>query len=222
MMLNVAGPSFDFGNVLFAVLQECEHVRRGLLPDEAEERLLEAARRKLAEIRESYSEHGGTPGYWEQLEREVLETSLPAYIPEAIEQTRLERSGYDVWRRGDAGARALFLLAGLVIAGLLLRVPFLPAWEKGAFFFILALGGLLYPEVKQLVDDFRHSRFLNRMVAEAEKYQKNSRIHYMSEARLQQELDAVGQVDRTPETGEEETPPLRPVDREKGRDKGRR
>ena len=30
-VLNLAGSPFDFGNVLFAVLQECEHRRRGLL-----------------------------------------------------------------------------------------------------------------------------------------------------------------------------------------------
>ena len=215
-MLNVAGPSFDFGNVLFAVLQECEHVRRGLLPNEAQGRLMEAARRKLAEIRESYAESGGTPGYWEELEREVLETSLPAYVPEAIEQTRLEKSGYDVWRRGDALARALFALLGLVLGGLIVAAPFIPIWED-AFAFVLAVGGLLYPEVKQLVADFRHSRLLNRMIAEAEKYQKNARIHYVSEARLQEELDAVGKMDREEENPktEEEKPPQRP--RERGR-----
>ena len=215
-MLNVAGPSFDFGNVLFAVLQECEHVRRGLLPNEAHGRLMEAARRKLAEIRESYAENGGTPGYWEELEREVLETSMPAYIPEAIEQTRLEKSGYDVWRRGDATARALFALAGLILGGLIIAAPFIPIWED-AFAFVLAVGGLLYPEVKQLVADFRHSRLLNRMIADAEKYQKNARIHYVSEARLQEELDAVGKMDREAEKPkpEEEKPPPRP--RERGR-----
>jgi hypothetical protein len=194
-MLNVAGPSFDFGNVLFAVLQECEHVRRALLPNEAHGRLMEAARRKLAEIRESYVENGGTPGYWEELEREVLETSLPAYIPEAIEQTRLEKSGYGVWRRGDASARVVFALAGLILGGLIIAAPFIPIWED-AFAFVLAVCGLLYPEVKQLVADFRHSRLLNRMIAEAEMYQKNARIHYVSEARLEKELDAVGQVGR--------------------------
>ena len=214
-MLNVAGPSFDFGNVLFAVLQECEHVRRALLPNEAHGRLIEAARRKLAEIRESYVENGGTPAYWEELEREVLETSMPAYVPEAIEQTRLEKSGYDVWRRGDASARVVFALAGLVLGGLLIAAPFIPIWED-AFAFVLTVGGLLYPEVKQLVADFRHSRLLNRMIAEAEKYQKNARIHYVSEARLQEELDAVGKVDRTVETPRaEEEPPQRP--RERGR-----
>ena len=202
-MLNVAGPSFDFGNVLFAVLQECEHVRRALLPNEAQGRLTEAARRKLAEIHESYLENGGTPAYWEELEREVLETSLPAYIPDAVEQTRLEKSGYDVWRRGDAAARALFALAGLILGGLIIAAPFIPIWED-AFAFVLAVAGLLYPEVKQLVADFRHSRLLNRMIAEAEKYQKNARIHYVSEARLEKELDAVCQPDRTEEEQERE------------------
>lgn len=209
-MLNVAGPSFDFGNVLFAVLQECEHVRRGLLPNEAHGRLLEAARRKLAEVRESYVENGGTPGYWEDLEREVLETSLPAYIPEAIEQTRLEKSGYGVWRRGDAVARVLFTLTGLLLAVLIIRLPLNWIAEDTLAFF-LAAGGLLFPEIMQLVADFRHSRFLNRMVAQAEEYQKNARIHYVSEARLQEELSSMGQVGRA----EEESAP-RPRERERG------
>lgn len=219
-MLNVAGASFDFANVLFAVIQECEHVRRGLLPNEAQGRLMEAARRKLGEIRESYVECGGTPGYWEELEREVLETSLPAYIPEAIEQTRLEKTGYDVWRRGDATARLLFALGGLVLGALIIATPFIPIVED-AFAFILALGGFLYPEVKQLVADFRHSRVLNRMVAEAEAYQKNPRIHYVSEARLEKELDALGRdIQKGAEGGAEtrEEPPLRhSAQREKGR-----
>lgn len=213
-MLNVAGPSFDFGNVVFAVLQECEHVRRGLSPDDAPERLMEAARRKLSEIRESYVESGGTAGYWEELEREVLETSMPAYIPEAIEQTRMEKSGYDVWRRGDATARVVFALAGLILGALIIVLPPRLIVEN-AFAFVLALGGFLYPEIKQLVDNFRHSRFLNRMISEAEGYQKNPRIHYLSEARLQKELDSMGEASRAPEKEEEPSQP--PREREKGR-----
>jgi len=217
-MLNVAGPSFDFGNVLFAVLQECEHLRRGLLPNEAQGRLLEAARRKLAEIKESYDENGGTSAYWKELEREVLETSLPVYIPEAVEQTRLEKSGYDVWRKGDAAARVVFALGGLTLGGLIVMAPFIPIWED-AFAFVLAVGGLLYPEVKQLVADFRHSRQLNRMITEAEKYQKNARIHYVSEAALEKELDAMGTVEHTREEGkaEERAEPTPHRPRERGR-----
>ena len=190
-MLNLAGPSYDFGNVLFAVLQECEHVRRGLLPNEAEARLKETARRKLDEIQVSYEEMGGTAPYWDDLEREVLEVTLPQYLPAAVEQTRLERSSYDLWRQGDPAARALYTLVGLIVGGLIVLAPFIPIWED-AFAFVLAVAGFLYPEIKQLYFDRKHARFLNRLIIQGEKYQKDSRLHYLSEARLQEELDAVG------------------------------
>jgi len=213
-LLNLAGSSFDFGNVLFAVLQECEHRRRALLPGEAEARLREAARQKLEEIRESYKESGGTPAYWQALEREVLETAMPQYIPAAVEQTRLEKSAYDLWRQGDALARAAFALAGLILGGLLIAAPFIPIWED-AFAFVLAVVGLLYPEIKQLVSDLRHSRFLNRLIVQAEKYQKDGRLHYLSATRLEEELEAMGSAGK-------ETPAAEPsLPEGKGRDRHR-
>jgi len=190
-MLNLAGSSYDFGNVLFAVLQECEHVRRGLLPNEAEKKLMDVARRKLAEIKESYAECGGTEGYWQNLEREVLEATLPQYIPRAIEQTRLERSNYDLWRQGEPLARALYGLLGIVIGGLIIAAPFIPIVED-VFAFILALLGFLYPEVKKAFFDHRHSSYLNELIVQAEKYQKNTRIHYQAQAGLEEELRPVG------------------------------
>lgn len=191
-MLNLAGPSFDLGNVLFAVLQECEHQRLGLSPGEAGDRLRETARRKLAEVRESYEENGGTEGYWKDVEREVLETALPAYIPAAIEQTRLERTGYDLWRAGDPLARVLFGLAGLVIGILVIVVPPRIWTVESTFAAFTALAGFLYPEIMKTWHDSRHSRFLNRLIARAERYQYNSRIHYTSAARMEAELDAMG------------------------------
>lgn len=207
-MLNLAGPSFDFGNVLFAVLQECEHQRLGLLPTEAEGRLRETARRKLAEVRESYEENGGTEPYWRDLEREVLETALPAYIPAAIEQTRLEKAGYDVWRRGDPLARTAFGLIGLAIGVLAIVVPPRIWTVESTFAFLVALAGFLYPEIAKTWNDFRHSRFLNRLIARAEKYQYDARIHYTSNARMEAELNAMGAKDplpsRPPSPGEGE------------------
>ncbi|HEV2843746.1 MAG TPA: hypothetical protein VG477_02775 [Thermoanaerobaculia bacterium] len=205
-MLNLAGPTFDLGNVLFAVLQECEHQRRGLSPGEAETRLRETARRKLAEIRESYEELGGTAGYWATLEREVMETALPEYVPAAIEQTRLEKADYDLWRGGDPLARVLFGLIGLVIgAPVLLLPPRIVALES-TFALFMAGAGFLYPEVMKTWHDYRHSRLLNRLIARAEKYQYNSRIHYTSSARMEAELNAMGVKDptRPPSPGEGE------------------
>jgi hypothetical protein len=192
-MLNLAGSSYDYGNVLFAVLQECEHNRRALLPNEAEARLRETARAKLAEIRESYEECGGTEPYWQELEREVLETALPQYIPAAVEQNRLEKSNYDLWRGGEPAARAAFGLLGLLIGALIIAIPWIPIFED-AFAFALAAAGFLYPEIKKTTFDYRHARLLNRLIAHGEKYQKDQRLHYMSEARLAKELDALGKT----------------------------
>jgi len=188
-MLNVAGPEFDFGPVLYAVLQECEHVRRGLEAAEAPEKLRQAARRKLAEVRESYEECGGTPPYWADLEREVLEPSMAQYIPAAVEQNRLEANHYDLWRGGDPAARALFAVLGLAIGGLIVAIPWIPIFED-AFAFLLSLAGLLYPEIRKGFFDFRHSQTLNRLIARAEKYQYDHRIHYTSAAKLDAELDS--------------------------------
>jgi hypothetical protein len=187
-MLNLAGTEFDFGPVLFAVLEECEHQRRGFAAGEAGEKLMEIARRKLAEICDSYEECGGNVPAWAGLEREVLETSMPQYIPAAIEQTRLEASSYDVWRRGDPMARTAFALLGLALGGLIIAIPWIPIFED-AFAFLLALGGLLYPELRKTAFDYRHSRLLNKLIARAERYQYDSRIHYTTSAKLEEELE---------------------------------
>jgi hypothetical protein len=186
-MLNLAGSSYDFGKVLFAVLQECEHRRRALEPAEAEEGLMEIARDKLGEIRESYGEAGGSQSYWEDLEREVLHTALPQYIPRAIEQTRLEEGGYDIWRKGDPLARVVFGLLGLILGALLILLPPQLIVERG-FAFLLAAAGVLYPEIKKGYHDYRFSKFLNRLIVKAEEYQNDRRLHYVSNASLEEEL----------------------------------
>lgn len=197
-MLNLAGTSYDFGNVLYAVLQECEHRRRALAPAEAEQGLMEIARDKLEEIRESYQEAGGSRSYWEDLEREVLSTALPQYIPRAIEQTRLEEGGYDVWRKGDPSARVVYGLLGLILGVLLLVLPPKLVAENGIAF-LLAAAGVLYPEIKKGYHDYRFSKFLNRLIVKAEKYQKDSRLHYVSNARMEEELRSLETPEAEPE-----------------------
>jgi hypothetical protein len=210
-VINVAGSSFDFGQVLFAVLQECEHKRRGLVEAEAREGLQKVAREKLAEIRRSYDECGGTASYWATLEREVLETTLPAYMEAAVEQNRRERTSYGLWRQGDPAARAAFALIGLVVGGILVALPFVPIWED-LFAFALALAGFLYPDLKKAYFDIRHSRLLNGLVAQADRYQKDRRIHYLSQGDLDGALDTLA---RTPgAAARQEAMPNRPFAQE--------
>jgi hypothetical protein len=190
-MLNLAGREYDFGPVLFAVLGDCEHRRRGLPADDddAAAKLAEIARQRLAEIKRCYEEAGGSPGYWRELENEVLETALPQYAGAAAAQTRLELDHYGLWRQGDPLSRLALGLAGLTLGGLIVKAPFIPIFEN-AFAFALAAAAFFYPEIKRLVFDWRYSRLLNRLIAQAERYQ-HRQLPYVSEAGLEAELRAV-------------------------------
>jgi hypothetical protein len=191
-MLNLAGREYDFGPVLFTVLQECEHRRRSLSADEAEAapRLDQIVRQKLAEIELCHREAGGTPGYWRELQNEVVDTALPQYVRAAAAQTRLELASYGLWRQGDPLSRGILGLAGLAAGGLIVRAPFIPIFED-AFAFALAAVAFFYPEIRRGFFDWRYSRLLNRLVVQAETYQ-HRQLPYVSEAGLAAELAAVG------------------------------
>jgi hypothetical protein len=189
-MLNLAGPSYDFGNVLFAVLQECEHRRRTFLPNEARAGLMRIAEQKLAAVKASYVEQGGSDGYWKDLHDEVLQTAMPQYIEGAVAQTELEKCGYDLWRGGDLLARVVFALIGVTVGGIIVALPFIPIFED-AFAFGLALFAWFYPDLKRLLANARHARRMNRLITDGVKYQRNQRIHYVSSAEMDEALEAL-------------------------------
>ena len=182
-IVNVAGSAFDFGRVIFAVLQSCEHQRRSFSAEEAPVQLVDVARAKLAEIRESYVEAKGSESYWKQLEHEIFVTVLPQYIPKAIAQTKRENGDYGLWRGGDMPARFVMFLVALLIGVAIIEAPFIPIFEQ-AFAFFLAACGWFYPEIKRWTYESRHSRLLNRLIVGGEEYQKNTDIHYLSDRAL--------------------------------------
>jgi hypothetical protein len=186
-VLNLAGHTFDFGAVVYAVLDDCEHHRRSFAAGEAPAGLRAAAEEKLSQVRAAYDERGGSALYWRAVEREVLETVLPQYVPAAIEKTRLEASRYDVWRGGDLLARALFALGALAVGGLVVAIPFIPIFED-TFAFGLALAAWFYPELRRATFGFRHARLLNHLVRDADAYQKKQ-LKYLTAEELEEELD---------------------------------
>ena len=76
-MLNIAGADYDYAQVVYVVLQECEHRRRGFEDPSFEEEVRACATEKLTEIKAAYDEFGGSAAYWEALEKEVDEVVLP-------------------------------------------------------------------------------------------------------------------------------------------------
>lgn len=178
-MLNIAGPEYDYAQVVYAVLQECEHRRRGFDDADFDHAVRATAKEKLAQVKAAYDEFGGSAAYWSTLQKEVEDVVLPQYIAAAEAINEAERNAFGVWRGGDLGARLAFALVGLVIGGIIVALPFIPIFED-MFAFALAAGGFLYPDIKRFLAERSYSQVLNRLVADAARYQENARIHYMT------------------------------------------
>jgi hypothetical protein len=187
-MLNIAGADYDYAQVIYVVLQECEHRRRGFEEEHFDSEVRACAAGKLAEIKAAYDEFGGSASYWEALEKEVNEVVLPQYLAAARDMTDLERDNFGIWRGGDLGARFAFALAGLIIGSIIIALPFIPIYED-LFAFALTAAGFLYPDLKRFMHERRYTKVLNRLVADSARYQENARLHYMTSQDIQKAFE---------------------------------
>lgn len=195
-MLNIAGADYDYAQVVYVVLQECEHRRRGFDEEHFDSEVHACATEKLAEIKASYDEFGGSAAYWDALEKEVVEVVLPQYLAAARDMTDLERNNFGIWRGGDLGARFAFALAGLVIGSIIIALPFIPIYED-LFAFALTAAGFLYPDLKRFMHERRYMKVLNRLVTDSARYQENARLHYMTTHDIQKAFEP-GETRRLP------------------------
>lgn len=206
-VLNIAGPEYDFGSVVYVVLQECEHRRRAFDDDELEEALLATATAKLEKLHAAYAEFGGSEPYWSELRREVLETAVPQYVDAAKEMNALERSSFGLWREGDPAARIAFALTGLFVGSLVIATPFIPVVEA-TFAFALTGAGFFFPEIKRYTHERRHYRLLNQLVEAAAIYQRDARLHYMTMSDIRESFSLPA-----PRTLEEHSEPPRELEK---------
>jgi hypothetical protein len=186
-MLNTAGWEYDYAQVVYAVLQECEHYRRSVEDEHFQRDIKKIARDKLARIKAAYDEVGGTPDYWSTLEKEVIDAALPQYAEAAETMNELERTHFGVWRGGDVAARALFALGGLLVGSIIIALPFVPIFED-MFAFALTAACFLYPDLKRYMMERRHSKLLNRLVIDSARYQEAMRIRYMTSAEFEKAI----------------------------------
>jgi hypothetical protein len=196
-MLNIAGPEYDLGNVVYVVLEECEHRRRGF-DDSADAQVRSTARARLAKIKAAYDDFSGSPAYWSAVEKEVMDTAIPQYVTAAEEMNDLERSKFGIWRGADPLARFVFALAGLTIGGVIIALPFIPIFER-LFAFALAGLGFVYPELKRWTHERRHAKALNRIVSDAVQYQQNARLHHMTISDIEESFKLAPPVDENHE-----------------------
>ena len=195
-MLNIAGADYDYAQVVYVVLQECEHRRRTFEEDSFDAEVEDCATEKLAEIKAAYAESGGSAVYWETLEKEVIEVVLPQYASAAHDVTRMEQASFGIWRGGDLGARFAFALAGLFIGSIIIALPFIPIFED-MFAFALTVAGFLYPDLMRFMHERRYMKVLNRLVADSARYQENARLHYMTSQDIRKAFEP-GETRRLP------------------------
>jgi hypothetical protein len=196
-VLNIAGAEYDYAQVVFVILEECEHRRRGWENDLFEAQAMATAREKLAQVKAAFDEFGGSASYWDGLQEEVLDVVMPQYIDEARAVTEGEKHGFGVWRGGDPAARAVFALTGLVVGSLIVAMPFIPIVED-MFAFALTGAGFIYPDIVRYTVERRHAHALNRLVAASAAYQTNARLHYMTLNEIQRSL-VPGEVPKSEE-----------------------
>lgn len=187
-MLNIAGPEYDFGTVVFTVLQECEHRRRSLDDEDFAEAIRACAAEKLEQIHKAYEEFGGSAAYWNALEKEVLSNVIARYSDGALAMNRLERTSFDTWRNADLGARLTFALVGLVVGSIIIALPFIPIVED-MFAFAMTFGGFIYPDLKRYLIERRWARQLNDLINESAAYQQNANLHYMTAEDIKRSLE---------------------------------
>ena len=186
-MINICGPEYDFGTVVYALLEECEHRRRSF--DDVAAGVRECAKEKLATIHRAYADIGGSAPYWTSLENEVMKTVVPQYTAAAKQMNELETSGFGLWRHGDLAARLVFALIGLIIGSIIIAIPFIPIFET-MFAFALTAGGFVYPDIRRFQAERAYARRMNSLVQASTEYQQNQKLRYLTDADMNKLFEA--------------------------------
>jgi hypothetical protein len=152
---------FSARAVAAEVLEHLER-RRGVLASDPAQTAAEVEN-ALAVIRRSYVESELPPGYFAALAREIVDVVPDGWRRVAAPFTRLEDSGFGNWRGGDLKARLSYVLAGLVLGGIMLWAPFIPIWEKW-FPFALSGASFFLPDATRFWHRRRYARELGRIV----------------------------------------------------------
>jgi hypothetical protein len=152
---------FTAGKLSLEVVTALERRREAIAGDEALTRA--ELERALTPLRAAYQDSALPASYFSALEDELRRTILERWRAGAVSFTALERSGFGSWRGGDVYARVVYVLAGLVVGGLCVALPFIPIWEKW-FPFAVSAAGWFLPDVQAAWHRRRYARRLGEIV----------------------------------------------------------
>jgi hypothetical protein len=159
---------FSARGVTTRILEHLERRRPALVAsDDAVRAEIDTA---MVPVRQAFAELELPAGYIDALAEELRATLPALWRPGAERFTRLEQGGFGLWRGGDVVARLTFVSVGFFLGVAILRVPFIPIWEKW-FPFALALGAWWLPDLQAGFHKRRYARALGEIVAALERAQ---------------------------------------------------
>jgi hypothetical protein len=150
-------PDFSAQTVTLSVLAHLERRRHSITADP--ERVQAEVSAALVPVREAYREAELPPAYMEALATEIIQSVPERWRALAARFSSLEARDFGVWRGGDPVARVTYVLAALVIGGVLVWAPFIPIWDKW-FPFLLAGGAWWLPTAQVAWQRRRYARAL--------------------------------------------------------------
>ncbi len=153
---------FSAGAVATEVIGHLERRRPALVGDVTQTAI--EVRGVLDTVRRTYAESELPLGYFAALEKEIVDVVPMEWQRVAGPYTRLEQTGFGSWRGGDLTARLTYVLAGLVLGGLIVWLPFVPIWEKW-FPFALSGAAFFFPDATRLWHRRRYARQLGAIIA---------------------------------------------------------
>ena len=161
-------PEFSARVVGLQVLEHLERRRPTIAGDES--RIRDEIKEALVPVRKAYAECELPMSYVDALEKEIVAIVPARWRAIAEPFTRLEQSGFGIWRGGDPLARLSYVLIGLVVGGLIIWAPFIPIWEKW-FPFAVALLAWWLPDVQIRWHKRRYARELGAIATTMDRAQ---------------------------------------------------
>ena len=152
---------FSARRVATEVVSALERRRDALVEREAN--VQAAVEEAIDPLRAAYREAALPPSYFTALEEEIRQVVPSRWRAAAAEFTALERRGFGSWRGGDVYARLAYVLAGLVVGGVCVALPFIPIWGDWFPFTAAAVGWWL-PDAQAAWHRRRYGRTLGAIV----------------------------------------------------------
>lgn len=142
------------------------------------EQLQQLFRDELASVKRSFFELFQDAEYWARLEKAVMGDVFPRYAAIAERQTALEQREYGVWRGGDLLARLAYAGVGLVVGGLMVKLPFIPIPQTWDFFaFLTMIGAPLIPDLQVGWHQRRYRKSIEAIMQEMAAAQQAQQIY---------------------------------------------